>query len=78
MVSPPTIIFTPFLPNSELLTFETLPNLLNKLKLSSIMLVFSEFNSFVEISINDPGDTFKSTFVDLMLVTRFINQSILL
>ena len=78
MVSPPTIIFTPFLLNSELLTFETLPNLLNTLKLLSIMFFFFEFSSLVEISINDPGDTFKSTFVDLMLVTRFMSQSILL
>ena len=78
MVSPPTIIFTPFLSDSELLTFKTLPNLLNTLKLLYMMLVFSEFSSLVEISIKDPGDTFKSTFVDLMLVTRFINQSILL
>ena len=74
MVSPPTIIFTPFFSNSELLTFETLPNLLNTLKLLSIMLVFSEFRSLVEISINDPGDTFKSTLVYLMLVTRSISQ----
>ena len=69
MVSPPTIIFTPFLFNSELLTFETLPNLLNTLKLLSIMAILSEFNSLVEILINDPGDIFKSTFVDLILVT---------
>ena len=32
----------------------------------------------VETSINDPGDTFRSTFVDLMLVTSSISQSILL
>ena len=43
------------------------------------MLILFEFNSLhVDISINDPGDTFKSTFVDLMLVTRSISQSILL
>ena len=42
------------------------------------MLILLEFNSTVEISINDPGDTFKSTFVDLMLDTRSISQSILL
>ena len=35
-------------------------------------------DSSIEISINDPGDTSKSTLVDLMLVTSCINQSILL
>ena len=42
------------------------------------MLILFEFNSAVEISINEPGDIFKSTLVDLMLVTRSISQSILL
>ena len=72
MVSPATIIFTPFFPNSELLTFETLPNLLNTLKLLSIIFVFSKFSSLVEISINDPGDTFKSTLVDIITHQFFL------
>ena len=61
--------------------FEVKPdvvNLLNKFKLSLIIVILLEFNSAVEISIYDPGDIFKLTFVDLMFVTRFISQSILL
>ncbi len=36
-----------------------------------------ELTKGVEISIKDPGDTFKLTFVDRIFVTRFISQSIL-
>ena len=78
MVSPPTMIFIPFLSILESLTFEILPSLLNTVKLSLIILFLLEFNSSIEISINDPGDTSKFTLVDLMLLTRCINQSILL
>ena len=34
--------------------------------------------SSIEISINDPGETSKSTFVDLILLINCINQSIFL
>ena len=62
------------------LEFEKLTNrqLLNKMKLLFMMPVLLEFNSLIDISINDPGDIFKSTFVDLIFVTRFISQSIFL
>ena len=72
------MIFIPFLSILESLTFEILPSLLNTVKLSLIILFLLEFNSSIEISINDPGDTSKFTLVDLMLLTRCINQSILL
>jgi|LULL01.1.fsa_nt_gb hypothetical protein len=42
------------------------------------MLALLELNSEIDISINDPGDIFKSTFVDLIFVTRFMSQSIFL
>ena len=38
----------------------------------------ADVNSSIEMSINDPGDTFKSTLVDLMMLTCCINQSIFL
>ena len=34
-----------------------------------MMLILLEFNSAVEMSINEPGDTLNLTFVDLILVT---------
>ena len=72
------MIFIPFLSILESLTFEILPSLLNTVKLSLIILFLLKFNSSIEIYINDPGDTSKFTLVDLMLLTRCINQSILL
>ena len=56
----------------------TLPILLNTLRLSLITFILSDFNSFKDMSTKDPGETFKSTLVDLMLVTSLISQSIFL
>ena len=76
-VSASTTILIEFLFSTVFFTFDTLPNLLNKSILSLIIFTFSELNSLVEISIKEPGDIFKLTLVDLMLVIRFINQLIL-
>ena len=43
-----------------------------------MMLFLLELNSVVETSMNEPGDTPKLTFVDLIFVTRSMSQSILL
>ena len=59
-----------------LTTFVTLPNLLKRSRLLFIIDTLFKLSSEVEISINDPGGTFKSTFVDRMLLTRSISQSI--
>ena len=40
--------------------------------------IYDSFNQAIDISIKDHGDTFKLTFVDLMVVTRSISQSIFL
>ena len=58
--------------------FVILPNLLKTTILLFNIDILSEFNSDVEMSINDPGDIFRSTFVDLILVIKSISHSIFL